>query len=58
MIEYTVRIIETLEREISVLADNEYEAEDKVRELYATGSEVLDAEDFTGVEFEVIKGDD
>ena len=58
MKEYTVIIRETLVREVKVDAKDIYEAEDKVRELYATGSEVLDAEDFTGVEFEVVEGDD
>ena len=43
---YTIEIIETLTRLVSIEADDEFEAERIVREKYKNGEIVLDADDF------------
>ena len=46
MKKYTIEIIETLIRLVSIEAEDEFEAERIVREKYKNGEIVLDAEDF------------
>lgn len=48
---YKVNIEELLGRIVEVEANNEKEAEEKVRELYMNEDIVLDASDFKSVEY-------
>ena len=48
---YGVRITETLARTVIVEADSFEKAEDKVRDAYKEGRVILDADDFSDVEF-------
>ena len=48
---YKVNVEELLSRIVEVKAENEEEAEEKVREMYMNEDVVLDASDFQGVEY-------
>ncbi len=48
---YCIEVTETLQRVVTVAAEDLYEAEDKVREMYHDEEIVLDAEDMKGVDF-------
>ena len=48
---FEVAIQETLERKVKVEADSKKEAESLIRKSWKNGDYVLDADDFTGVEF-------
>ena len=48
---FEVAIIETLKRVVTVDADNTAEAEQTVSDNWRAGDYILDADDFTGVEF-------
>ena len=48
---YKVNVEELLSRIVEVEAENEKEAEDKVREKYMNEDIVLDASDFQSVEY-------
>ena len=48
---YKVNVEELLSRIVEVEAENEEEAEDKVREMYMNEDIVLDASDFQSVEY-------
>ena len=48
---YKVNIEELLSRVVEVEAENEEDAEDKVREMYMNEEIVLDASDFQSVEY-------
>ena len=48
---YKVNVEELLSRIIEVEAENEEEAEEKVREMYMSAEIVLDASDFQSVEY-------
>lgn len=52
MNDYKVTITETLSRTVTVSAETEYEATDKVRDMLSIGQIVLVAEDFTEREIE------
>ena len=51
MKEFDVTITETLERTVTVKAASQEEAEQKVEDAYNNSEHILDAEDFTGVQF-------
>jgi len=55
---FTVEITETLQRQVEVEAEDEFEAEDIVREMYRNEEIVLDAEDYIDTEFEVLDEED
>ena len=48
---YKVNVEELLNRIVEVEAENEEEAEEKVKEMYMNEDIVLDASDFQGVEY-------
>lgn len=48
---YQVEIKETLCMTIEIEAENEQQAEEKIRQAYGNQEYILDAEHFTGVEF-------
>ena len=51
MKEFDVTITETLEKNVKVEAESRQEAEDAVKKAYYNSEYVLDAENFTGVQF-------
>lgn len=51
---HTIYIEETLYREVEIEAENESDALEKARKMYKDGDIVLDADDFTGVDIELI----
>lgn len=51
MKEYDVKITETLEKTVTVQAESRDAAEEQVRTAYYNSEHILDAENFTGVEF-------
>lgn len=51
MKEFDITIKETLEKMVTVQAENKQEAEEMVREAYYNSEHVLDSENFTGVDF-------
>ena len=53
MKKYTIEIIETLIRLVSIEAEDEFEAERIVREKYKNGEIVLDADDFVDYEIHI-----
>lgn len=54
MKEYKVKIKETLEKYVFVLAENADDAADKVEKKWKDQDFILDAEDFKGVEFHTV----
>ena len=54
MDEYKVEIHETLSRVVSINAENNDDAIDKVQEAYNNSEHVLDSNDFQDVGFEVV----
>ena len=54
---FTVEITETLQRQVEVEAEDAFEAEEIVREMYRNEEIVLDAEDYIDTEFLVINSD-
>lgn len=48
---YVVTITETLEKEVMIKAKNPIEAKEAVRKEWNEGNHVLDASNFTGVDF-------
>ncbi|MCD7745858.1 MAG: DUF3846 domain-containing protein [Lachnospiraceae bacterium] len=56
MKEYDVTITETLEKTISMRAASKEEAEEKVRQGYYNSEYVLDADNFTEVDFKTGEG--
>lgn len=52
---FSVKITETLERIVTVEAENELDAVDKITRLYNESKIVLDADNFTGVDIEATK---
>ena len=53
MKEFDINITETLEKTVTVEAENREEAEEKVQQAYYNSEYVLDSENFTGVKFAV-----
>ena len=51
MKEYDVKITETLEKTVTVEAESRDAAEEQVKSAYYNSEYILDAENFTGVEF-------
>lgn len=51
MKEYDVKITETLEKTVTVQAESRDAAEEQVRTAYYNSEHILDAENFTGIEF-------
>lgn len=51
MPKYEVEIVETLTRVVEVEAANIYEAADIVEDMWKNSDMILDADDFSGVEF-------
>jgi CheY-like chemotaxis protein len=51
---YKVKITETLERVITTKANNEEEAIEYVKQEYDEDHIILDADDFAGVDFEIV----
>lgn len=56
MKEFDINITETLEKTVTVEAENRLSAEDKVRQAYYNSEIILDSENFTGVEFKAGEG--
>jgi len=56
MKEFDVTITETLEKTVSVTATSKEEAEEKVRQGYFDSEYVLDADNFTQVDFQTSEG--
>ena len=54
---YEVVVTETLQRTITINADNEGEALDKVQEMYDNEDIVLSADDYQDTEIEVVEDD-
>lgn len=56
---YKIRITETLEKDVYIIADSEEEALQIVDNNYRAAQDayVLDAENFTNVDFKVLKDD-
>ena len=55
MSKYTIEITETLQRTISIEAESEEMALEKVRTMYETEEIVLDSDDFVGTVIEVVE---
>lgn len=53
MKEFDINIKETLEKTVSVVAESREDAEEAVRKAYFNSEYVLDAENFTGVNFSI-----
>ena len=53
MKEFDINITETLEKTVTVEAENREEAEEKVQQAYYNSEYILDSENFTGVKFAV-----
>lgn len=53
MKEFDINITETLEKTVTVEAENRKEAEEKVQQAYYNSEYILDSENFTGVKFAV-----
>lgn len=53
MKEFDINITETLEKTVTVEAENREEAEKKVEQAYYNSEYILDSENFTGVKFNV-----
>lgn len=53
MKEFDINIKETLEKTVSVIAESREDAEEAVRKAYFNSEYVLDAENFTGVNFSI-----
>ena len=51
MKEYDIKITETLEKTVTVQAESEAAAEKKVKDAYYNQEHILDADNFTGVDF-------
>ena len=51
MKEYDVKITETLEKTVTVQAESREAAEEQVKDAYYNSEHILDAENFTGVQF-------
>lgn len=51
MKEYDVKITETLEKTVTVQAESHDAAEEQVKDAYYNSEHILDAENFTGVQF-------
>ena len=54
---YRVVVTETLQRTITINADNEGEALDKVQEMYDSEEIVLDSSDYQDTKIEVVEDD-
>ena len=54
---YKVVVTETLQRTITINADNEGEALDKVQEMYDNEEIVLDSSDYQDTKIEVVEDD-
>lgn len=52
--EYTIEILETLIRNVTIEAESEQEALEKVKQSYYDGIEVLDWSDLTDTEFKCV----
>lgn len=52
---YTVRIIEILEKDIEVVAENEADAIDNIKKQYNNEDIVLDSNDFSVVNFDTVR---
>lgn len=50
---YIVSIIETLEKQITVIADSDSDAIKKIRKEYIDGKIVLDSDDYVDTEYTV-----
>lgn len=55
---FTVEITETLQRQVEVEAEDAFEAEAIVREMYRNEEVVLDAEDYIDTEFKALDEED
>lgn len=55
MYEFNVEITETLSRTVVVVANDEIEALEKIRNDYDNGMQVLGADDFMDVEFNIVQ---
>ena len=51
MMPYEVTITETLQKNVTVEADSQFEAEQIVSDCWKNGEYILDADSFSGVEF-------
>lgn len=60
MKKYTIRITETLEKDVTILATSKKIALEKVHEQYIAAKDdeyILTAKDYTGVDFKVVDND-
>ena len=58
MKKYTIRITETLEKDVTILASSKKIALEKVHEQYTAAKEdeyILTADDYSGVDFQVVE---
>ena len=58
MQKYTIRITETLEKDVTILASSKKIALEKVHEYYTAAKEdefILTADDYSGVDFQVVE---
>lgn len=55
MKQYRVEITETLQKTITVLAENENAAIDEAKDLYGDCEVILDYNDFSDVDFEIVE---
>ena len=53
MKEFDIKIKETLEKTVTVEAENRQDAEEMVRQAYFDGEHILDADNFSEVDFSV-----
>ncbi len=54
MTKYNVMITETLQLVVEVIAENQIEAEEIVKNNWSNSKYILDAGNFTGVQFKVV----
>ena len=52
MKEYDIKILETLEKTVTVQAPSREAAQEQVQQAYYNSEHILDSENFTGVQFE------
>ena len=54
MKEYAVRITETLHKDVYIEAESEEQAVEQAKKNYKNQDYILDADNFKGVEFEIV----
>ncbi len=54
MTKYNIMITETLQLVVEVIAENQTEAEEIVKDNWSNSKYILDADNFTGVQFKTV----